>query len=66
MDPGSEEERHITDIASEYGVHHSAIHRWKKELLESSGKIFNSSKQEKDGAKEKQQQEETIEKHCHP
>lgn len=32
------EERHITDIASEYGVHHSAIHRWKKELLESAGK----------------------------
>jgi len=55
------EERHIADIASEYGVHHSAIHRWKKELLDSSDKVFNTSKQAKVASMEKQQQEETIE-----
>lgn len=41
------EERHISDIASEYGVHHSAIHRWKKELLDGADKVFNTSKQAK-------------------
>ena len=55
------EERHISDIASEYGVHHTAISRWKKELLGSADKVFNTSKREKEVAKEKKQQEETIE-----
>ena len=55
------EERHISEIASEYGVHHTAIRRWKKELLNSADKVFNTSKQEKEAAKEKKQQEETIE-----
>lgn len=54
------EERHISEIASEYGVHHSAIHRWKKELLESADKVFSTTKQAKDANKEKQQQQETI------
>lgn len=48
------EERHISDIASEYGVHHSAIHRWKKELLDGADKVFNTSKQAKVVAMEKQ------------
>lgn len=55
------EERHIADIASEYGVHYSAIHRWKKELLDGADKIFVTSKNAKAVAKEKRQQEETIE-----
>ncbi len=34
------EERHIGEIASEYGVHVSVIHRWKKELLEGAESIL--------------------------
>jgi transposase-like protein len=55
------EDRLISDIASEYGVHHSAIHRWKNELLDGADKVFNTSKQAKEVAKEKQQQEKIIE-----
>jgi len=38
------EERHIAEIASEYGVHYSAIHRWKKELLDGADKVFATAK----------------------
>jgi transposase-like protein len=55
------EERLITDIASEYGVHQSVIQRWKKELLESAERVFAASKNAKDAAKEKQQQQKEIE-----
>jgi len=55
------EERLITDIASEYGLHPSVIHRWKKELLESADRVFAASKNAKDAAKEKQQQQAEIE-----
>jgi len=37
------------------------IHRWKKELLESAGRVFAASKNAKDAAKEKQQQQAEIE-----
>jgi putative transposase len=56
------EERLITDIASDYGIHHSVIHRWKRELLESADRIFAASKNAKAAAKEKRQQEEEMEK----
>ena len=55
------EERLMSNIASEYGVHPNVIHRWKKELLEGADKIFNISKDSKAADKEKKQQEETIE-----
>ena len=55
------EERLITEIASEYGIHHSVIHRWKKELLGSADRVYSPSKKAKEAAKEKQQQEEKIE-----
>jgi transposase len=55
------EERLMSDIASEYGVHPNVIHRWKKELLEGADKIFNTSKDSRTAGKEKKQQEETIE-----
>ncbi|HHX51770.1 MAG TPA: IS3 family transposase [Clostridia bacterium] len=55
------EERLITDIASDYGIHSSVIHRWKRELLESADRIFAVSKNAKAAAKEKQQREEEIE-----
>jgi len=51
------EERHIGDIASEYGVHYSAIHRWKKELLDGADKVFAASKNAKAAAEDKKQQE---------
>ena len=55
------EERLMSDIASEYGVHPNVIHRWKKELLEGANKIFNISKDSKVADREKKKQEETIE-----
>ncbi len=55
------EERLITEIAAEYGIHHSVIHRWKKELLGSADRVYNPSKKSKEAAKEKQHQEEKIE-----
>ena len=55
------EERLIQDIASEYGIHSTVIHRWKKELLGSADRVFAASKNAKDIAKEKQQREEEIE-----
>ena len=55
------EERLMSNIASEYGVHPNVIHRWKKELLEGADKIFNTSKDSKAADKEKKQQKQTIE-----
>ncbi|UNC91147.1 IS3 family transposase [Candidatus Contubernalis alkalaceticus] len=55
------EERLVTDIASDYDIHPSVIHRWKKELLENPDRVFAASKNAKAAAKEKQQQEEEIE-----
>lgn len=37
------------------------IQRWKKELLESAERVFAASKNAKDAAKEKQQQQKEIE-----
>ncbi len=53
-------ERHIGEISSEYGVHVSVVHRWKKELLEGANKVFDTSKSAKVAAQEKRKQEETI------
>ena len=55
------EERHIAEIAADYGVHQSAIHRWKKELLSGADKVYATNKNAKAAAKEKQEQEQTIE-----
>lgn len=55
------EERLISDIASDYGIHSGVIHRWKRELLESADRVFAVSKNAKAAAKEKQQREEEIE-----
>jgi len=55
------EERHIGQIASEYGEHVSVIHRWNKELLEGADKVFATSKSAKAAAQEKRQQEKNIE-----
>lgn len=55
------EERHIAEIASDYGIHQSAIHRWKKELLSGADKVYATSKNAKATAKAKQEQEQTIE-----
>lgn len=54
-------ERHIGEIASEYGVHVSAIHRWRKKLIGSAEKIFAATKSDKAAAREKREQEEIIE-----
>ncbi len=39
----------------------AAIHLWKKELLDGADKVYTISKNAKATAKEKKQQEETIE-----
>ena len=55
------EDRLITDIASEYGLHSSVVHRWRRELMGSADRIFASTKSEKAITKEKQKKEEEIE-----
>ena len=55
------EERLIKDIASDYGIQPSVIHRWKKELVENADQVFAASKSAKAAAKEKQEQEIEIE-----
>ena len=56
------EERHVNDIASEYEIHPSAVHRWKAELLGSADKVFATPKAAKAISREKKQQDETIER----
>ena len=51
------EERLITEIASEYGLHSSVIHRWRRELVGSAEKIFASTKNEKAARKKKLEEE---------
>lgn len=36
-------EKTLSQLSSEYGVHSNQIVRWKKELLENAGTIFNSN-----------------------
>ncbi len=55
------EDRLITDIAAEHGIHRSVVHRWKDQLLEGADKVFSQSKSEKQALQEKRQQEEAIE-----
>lgn len=40
-------DRSVAEISEEYGVHHSQVHRWKKELMEQGPDIF-SGKQDND------------------
>ena len=54
------EERHIGDIAAEYGIHANTIKRWTQELLSSADKVYAKTKAEKEAAKEKEEQEKEI------
>jgi putative transposase len=54
------EEKTITQIASEYGIHPNQLHRWKKQALEGFPKVFeNDTKAErhKDAEHERQLKE---------
>lgn len=55
------EERHVSEIAAEYEVHVSAIHRWKQELLEGADKVYASTKADKKAAQAKREQDGEIE-----
>ena len=55
------EERHMSEIASAYGVHTATISRWIQELFSSADKVYASSKADKQAAKEKKEQEEQVE-----
>ena len=47
------EEHLVSDIASEYGVHSSAIHRCKAELLGSADKVFATSRKAEQATEER-------------
>jgi putative transposase len=54
------EERHMSEIASEYGVHTATISRWIQELFSSADKVYASSKADKQAAKEQEEQVENL------
>ena len=51
------EQRTISEIASEFGVHPNQVGQWKKEALEGFARIFSGSKEHgtADNEKEKEQ-----------
>jgi transposase len=54
------EEKTITQIASEYGIHPNQLHRWKKQALEGFPKVFENDAQaerNKDAEHERQLKE---------
>ena len=54
------EERSISQIASEYGVHPNLIYKWKKEGLENFHEVYEDHKQEKRVTQERHQAEKEI------
>ena len=54
------EERSISQIASEYGVHPNLIYKWKKEGLENFHEVYEDHKQEKRVIQERHQAEKEI------
>jgi putative transposase len=55
-----QEEKTITQIASEYGIHPNQLHRWKKQALEGFPKVFEhdtKAERQKDAAHERQLKE---------
>jgi transposase-like protein len=54
------EERSISQIASEYGVHPNLIYKWKKEGLENFHEVYEDHKQEKRVIQERHQKEKEI------
>ncbi|WP_347490018.1 hypothetical protein ABDB91_02345 [Desulfoscipio sp. XC116] len=63
LSEGLSEERHIGQIASKYSVHVSFGSSLAEGTLESTDKVFATSKNAKAAAREKRKQEETIENH---
>ena len=51
------EEKRISQIASEYGVHPNLIYKWKKEGLENFHEVYDDHKQEKRVIQERHQKE---------
>ena len=51
------EEKTVTQIASEYGVHPNVLYRWKKQALENLPRLFDDeNKAERDGQAEHERQ----------
>lgn len=52
-----QEDKTITQIASEYGIHPNQLHRWKKQALEGFPKVFENdakAERQKDAEHERQ------------
>lgn len=54
------EERHISDIASEYEIHSVTLKRWMDELMASADKVYASTKDDKKASQAKMEQEKQI------
>ena len=39
------EQKTLSELSSEYGVHPNQVSAWKKQLIEGSGQIFNEKRQ---------------------
>jgi len=47
----------VTEIAEEYGIHPTQVHRWKKELMERGSDIFAGKRENYDQAVEAERDE---------
>jgi len=50
-------DRSVTEIAEEYGIHPTQVHRWKKELMEHGPDVFAGKRETDDRAVEAERDE---------
>ena len=55
------EEKTVSQISSEYGVHFTMLHRWKKTALENLASIFEDEEKQSTTVLKKQHEKETEE-----
>ena len=54
------EEKTVSQISSEYGIHFSMLHKWKKTALEQLASVFEDEEKKKSSAVLKKQHEQEV------
>jgi len=55
------ERRTVSELATQYGVHPSQIHEWKRRLLSSAAELFQDGRNQKAAAQQQAQEAELYE-----